>query len=193
MAFSQLRRKCIAYAATCCGATVGIHACSLSPNPQQREEEGKQGISTSTDKWAFPHPYGNDTDTNRFVDAKQFRLKKTVWNLKGIVDRWSSEDDDETWPWVWCVHNENGPNHVFIGVDESTLLRGKALAKNAQNNLTLVIKDIQDLEKYGYTVSDFYHQRFAVHISNPKEMDFQNKILMLEDERIVCYDRLYIS
>ena len=94
---------------------------------------------------------------------------------------------------MWCVHNENGPNHVFIGVDESTLLRGKALAKNAQNNLTLVIKDIQDLEKYGYTVSDFYHQRFAVHISNPKEMDFQNKILMLEDERIVCYDRLYIS
>ena len=89
MAFNQFRRKCIAYAATCCGAAVGIHACSLSPNPQQREEDGKQGISSSADKWAFPHPYGNDTETNRFVDAQQFRLKKTVWNLKGIVDRWS--------------------------------------------------------------------------------------------------------
>ena len=91
-----------------------------------------------------------------------------------------------------CVHNENGPNHVFIGVDESTLLRGKALAKNAQNNLTLVIKDIQDLKKYGYTVSDLPPEVCCSHIESQRN-GFVNKILMLEDERIVCYDRSYIS
>ena len=118
-------------------------------------------------------------------------MKKTVWNLKGIVDRWSSEDDDEM-ALGWCVHNENGPNR-FLLESTSPLCYEQSTSEKCTNNLTLVIKDIQDLEKYGYTVSDFYHQRFVVHISNPKEMDFQNKILMLEDERIVCYDRLYIS
>ena len=34
----------------------------------------------------------------------------------------------------------------------------------------------QELEPFGYNVSDFHNERFAVHLSKPKQMDFDNKI-----------------
>ena len=80
-----------------------------------------------------------------------------------------------------------------MGVDETTISKAQNIAKNPQNNLTLVIQSEQELEPFGYNLSDFHNERFAVHLSKPKQMDFDNKILMLEDERILCYDRLYIT
>ena len=47
------------------------------------------------------------------------------------------------------------------------------------NNLTLVIQSEQELEPFGYNLSDFHNERFAVHLSKPKQMDFDNKILMI--------------
>ena len=54
-------------------------------------------------------------------------------------------------------------------------------------------RDEKELEEFGYNVSDFHSKRCAIHISKPDQIDFQNKILMLEDERVICYDRLYIT
>lgn len=171
------------YATTLSASTAGCFVYASS----NLEESQVQAID-----WAYPHPYSKDSK-DRFVDAEKYLLKRTVWDLKQIVDRWNQADDEETWPWVWCWHNPNGPHHIFIGVDETTISKAKNIAKNPQNNLTLVIQSEEELEPFGYNVSDFHNERFAVHLSKPKQMDFDNKILMLEDERILCYDRLYIT
>ena len=183
--FNQFRKKIVMYATTLSASTAGcfVYASYLEEN-QVKEDK--------VIDWAYPHPYSKGSK-DRFVDAEKYLLKTTVWDLKKIVDRWDETDDGETWPWVWCWHNPNGPRHIFVGVDETTISKAQNIAKNPQNNLTLVIQSEQELEPFGYNLSDFHNERFAVHLSKPKQMDFDNKILMLEDERILCYDRLYIT
>ena len=152
--------------------------------------------NTSDIQWAYPHPYNTEEinkNKNRYLDPKKYCIEKKMWNLKKIVERWDDNDDGETWPWVWCWHNPNGPHHIFIGVDEATLSHANLISKNARNNLTLVISNEKELDEFGYKMSDFHSKRCAIHISKPEQIDFENKILMLEDERVICYDRLYIT
>ena len=81
---------------------------------------------------------------------------------------------------------------VFIGVDKFTLPACEAACSASEkHNLTLVVRSLSDLEKVGYDPADFYAQHKALS-TRLSQIDFDDKILMLEDERIICYDTLTI-
>ena len=62
-----------------------------------------------------------------------------------------------------------------------------------QNNLTCIVKDRKEFSDVDFGPSDIYACRCALVESQPSQIDFKEKILMLEDERIICYDTLTIS
>ena len=145
----------------------------------------------NTVKWAYPSPY--DEEERRFVDANAYRSKQYVWDLNGLLKRWQASEEEETWPWVWTQRNPNGPHFVFVGVDSRTLNACEAACEASENhNLTLVVRSLEDLEEKGYDPADFYAHRCAIIESRPSQIDFDHKILMLEDERIMCYDTLTV-
>lgn len=112
-------------------------------------------------------------------------------SLKQIMDEHHYEGKDN-WPWVWCHRNENGPLYVFSGVDKDTLWKCQQIAAASPNNNLLLIASQQHIEQYGATVEDFYKCRCGVHPGPIAELDLCNKILMLEDERVVEFDHLQI-
>ena len=150
-------------------------------------------------EWAHPHPYGDDSDdadddSQRFVPMQRYKRKLEAWDLHGLVKKWKESDGEETWPWVWTWHNPNGPHFVYVGVDAHTLEYARlAAAASPQNNLTLVVSSMQDIEEAGLSAADFHLQRCAIIESRPAQIDFDHKILMLEDERIICYDSLNLT
>lgn len=146
-------------------------------------------------QWAYPSPYEEGEETERrFVDAKKYRRTREMWDLLGLLKRWQSSEEEETWPWVWTQRNPNGPHFVFVGVDAYTLRACEVACESSEtHNLTLVVRSLSDLDEAGYSPTDFYAQRCAIIESCPSQIDFHHKILMLEDERIVCYDTLTLA
>ena len=77
-----------------------------------------------------------------------------------------------------------------MGVDNHTLDECQRFAEESpQHNLTLIASS-DDIAKQGLAADDFYVHRCAVIDSSPKQIDMEHQILMLEDERLVCYDVL---
>ena len=150
--------------------------------------------TTAPPDWAHPHPYSNDIAASRFLPTDEFRKTELTWDLPKLVDTWKLSDGEETWPWVWTWHNVNGPHTVYVGVDQHTLSHCTAVAAaSPQNNLTLVVTHMEDIENFGHTADDFYQQRCAIIVCQPQQMDLEHKILMLRDERIICYDSLLFA
>jgi len=86
-----------------------------------------------------------------------------------------------------------GPHYVFYGVSKHTLTQAKAIAEaDRRNNLTVVVSP-DELKKHNINPEDLYKCRCAVIDGEIKQMDVVNKILMLADERIICYDFAYMS
>jgi hypothetical protein len=140
-------------------------------------------------EWAYPSPYDED-QKSRFLPTDSFRKTSTIWNLKRLLDTWEHEDGEETWPWVWAWHNKNQTQAVFVGVDKETLNECQRFAEESpQHNLTLVASP-NEICGQGLTPEDFYMHRCAIIDSPPKQIDMENRILMLEDERLICYDSL---
>ena len=124
---------------------------------------------------------------------EQFKHTSQRWNLLALLERWQQSDGEETWPWVWTWRNENGPHFIFIGINERTLqLCIDAAEQSPQHNLTLVVSDLQEIYRQGHKPEDFYAQRCAIVESLPSQIDFKNQILMLNDERILCFDELHM-
>ena len=156
----------------------------------------KAASAAPCSEWAYPHPYGcEDVTPSRFL-GPQDAFKKTVkqWDLPKLVEAWKTSVSEETWPWVWTWHNPNGPHAVHVGVDKHTLRACRTFAEESnRNNLTLVVKDVSEIEEEGHSVEDFYKARCAVIFSAPQQIDLNNGILMLQDERIICYDTLTLA
>jgi hypothetical protein len=166
-------------------------------------------------EWAWPSPYHAGVDSGaRFRQARRFRRRREEWDLAALLAVWTENDGEETWPWVWTWRNENGPHHVFVGVDGQTLDRCRRVAAaSPQNNLTLILPPEHPLllpaadvhrreggDKGGkcggegsVQLADFYACRCAVVESRPAQIDFAEKVLMLEDERIICYSALTLT
>mmetsp|Transcript_5176 Transcript_5176/g.12534 ORF Transcript_5176/g.12534 Transcript_5176/m.12534 type:complete len:199 (-) Transcript_5176:40-636(-) len=139
-------------------------------------------------QWAYPSPYdaGEGQPSARFLDRDHFARSVRQWNLSALLRAWEASDSDETWPWVWTWRNKNGPHYVFVGVAEMTLDLARELASRSErNNLTVVVGSIQGLGPG--LLGDLHAARCAVIESQPEQIDFQEKILMLKDERIICY------
>ena len=155
----------------------------------------------------FPSPY-HDPDhydaTKRNIEwellSEPHRSLRVVWNLRGLLKQWHESDDDETWPWVWCQHNPDGLHHVFVNVGADTLIRIRAIAKSddakhgcGMRNVTVIAESREAIEKY-CSLQDLYDARCAVVVGQaPLQIDTGAKILMLEDERIVCFDELVVA
>ena len=146
--------------------------------------------------WAEPNPYTEVEEDEkeqikgRFLDPAPFRNTLEVWNLSKLLKSWEESDGTETWPWIWTWHNKDGPHAIYIGVDQQTLKSCQQFAdESPQHNLTLVAS-MEQIEAQGLTEADFYKSRCAIIDSAPKQIDMENRILMLEDERLICYDVL---
>lgn len=146
-------------------------------------------------EWAYPSPYDNDQPVDRFVDISQYIHHKQEFDLANLVKLWEKQTGEESWPWVWTWHNSVGPHHVFIGLSEDTLRQLRYLAKEkVNNNMTLVVKSVKDIDDFpDVDIKEIWAARCAVIESDVRQLDTQSKMLMLEDERIICYDKAYLS
>jgi len=151
--------------------------------------EGKQNDQP---EWAYPHPYDPTTASDRFVNVDAFKKQTYEWDLAKLLHLWETSDG-ESWPWVWCRHNPNGPHHVFLGISANTLDETAAISKaNVRNNLTVIVHSMEDIEKYT-TAEQLYMNRCAIIAVPLQQIDTEHKIMMLRDERIICYDFAYLS
>ena len=107
---------------------------------------------------------------------------------------WQNSKGEESWPWIWTWHNPVGPHHVFIELNEYTLSHVRRISSESErNNLTVVVKSIDDLKAFNLAPELLYENRCAI-IEGVvlNQLDSENKIIMLNDERIICYDYLYL-
>jgi hypothetical protein len=59
--------------------------------------------------------------------------------------------------------------------------------------MTLVVGSLEEIEQYDFSPEDLYAQRCALIEGKVAHIDAHNKILLLGDERIICYTCAYLS
>jgi hypothetical protein len=164
-------------------------ASARTPKPQWPED--------SREKWAYPSPYHVADATvghvgpGAFVALPEDRFldPRKSWRLKALVDHWQTLEDSESWPWVWCQHNPNGPHHVFVGVDDTLLDRCKAItAASPRNNITVIVSSKEALSQHA-PLSDYFGAGAAVIEGDVAQFDATDRVLMMGDERIICFDK----
>ena len=196
-----LQRLCGVLGASAAAVAAAAGAVAAAAGPAEAE-----GAAVGQE-WAFPSPYDAGQPSGRFLPGDAFRLdcsptsRRTAgcWDLAALYRAWHEESSkgshEETWPWVWVWHNDNGPHHVFYGVDETTLARARAMARaSPQNNGLLIVDSVErDLRAKGYSEKDFTSHRCGVIESPAIQLDFAERVLMTADERIIAYDTLYVA
>ena len=115
-----------------------------------------------------------------------------VEDLRPLVRSW--EKGAETWPWVWTWRNQHGPHHVFVGLDGDAVNDIERLSHDARNNITIVAPESELRAHAPGGDQSFYSRCQCGHIASQVAlMDVKAKIMMLEDERIICFDRCTVS
>ena len=146
-------------------------------------------------EWAYPHPYDSSIDKGRFLDSSGSKYRESAerWNLNELVKLWEETEGEETWPWVWCLRNPVGPHHIFIGVSKDSLGLARMICeKDVNNNLTVIVNSIKEIEEFA-PVSEFHKCRCGVIECPVQQTDTEHRMVMLKDERIICFDHAYIS
>jgi hypothetical protein len=117
-------------------------------------------------------------------------------------------NNKNVWPWIWTWHNINGPHYIFVGTNTAMNNRIVQLANDSPQNNIIVITNNNDnnndddnsntggsSSKHVLTkdISFYYTNRCGI-IENVtiQEIDVINKIILLSDERILCFTELYI-
>lgn len=114
----------------------------------------------------------------------------TKEDLKGLLQQF--EEGKEVWPWIWTWRNANGPHYVFVGTDSCSDEKIKQLANASVRNNILVITD--NKSRLLNSDREFYYKHRCGLIENVSiaEMDVEEKIIMLDDERVIVFDELHI-
>ena len=101
----------------------------------------------------------------------------------------------EVWPWIWTQPNSNGPHHVFVGpISIEDIKQIKKLKETIPNCNLLVITTEESLQSLPEGEESLYQYECGLVIDTPVTLlDSENKILMLEDERVINYTMLYRS
>lgn len=133
---------------------------------------------------------GNDDDSVYGQDPKDFdyyvHSPKTD-DLPTLLSKFEVEGLD-VWPWVWLHANENGPHHVFVGVNDQVLKRLMELRRESpQNNLLLVVQNENDVSDHSKILADSH---CGVIVGTVELLHPKKKIIMLSDERIIVFDTL---
>ena len=157
-------------------------------------DNGIGGLPPGVSEWAYPSPYDHGSAPGRFAEVQHLRKAGAPqWDLRGLVDIWRNSKD-ESWPWVWCDRNPVGPHHVFVNVNAQTLEQvTKVCADDRNNNLTVVVRSLDDLLPYKLTQAQLWANRCAIIEVPLQQIDAEHKIMMLRDERIIVYDFCYLS
>eukprot|EP01043_Picozoa_sp_COSAG02_P022079 COSAG02_NODE_1137_length_14313_cov_6.111369_7_plen_226_part_00 len=154
----------------------------------------------SRERWAYPSPY-DDADEcghagpdafvpdigRRFLDQN-----RKTWRLRALVEYWQTLDDEECWPWVWCQPNPNGPHHVFVGADETLLDRCRSVTEaSPRNNITIIVSDENCLKRHA-PLDLYFKAGAAVIEARVEQFEVTDRVLMLDDERIICFDKCHV-
>eukprot|EP00941_MAST-03F_sp_MAST-3F-sp1_P004106 g4106.t1 len=153
--------------------------------------------------WAFPSPYDSpstrrgeeedDDETFNFVpDVKdRFLESSRKWRLKKLVKYWDALDGEETWPWIWTTWNsENGPHFVFINADSSLLKKVEAIRnEDTRNNVTIIVASKSELEE---PLEKYYQHGCGIIEGEVEQFEVSDRVLMLTDERIICFDKCFV-
>ena len=111
--------------------------------------------------------------------------------LAGIVQRWK-ETGADSWPWVWCWRNENGPLYVFVGCNAQTIERIEQLARENPNRNFVLVCPEREAARHA-DLARFHRCRVGIVESPVVELDLENRICMLRDERVLEFDELVVS
>ena len=112
-----------------------------------------------------------------------------VEDLKILVERFEKGGQD-VWPWVWTWRNANGPHHVYLGLTRDCV--GDIERLSRENNNVLIIASERECSRVA-TAEQLASWQCGVIDGKIKLLDVENKMLMLADERIICFDRLIIA
>lgn len=119
----------------------------------------------------------------------------TVQDLPILLKKFDV-DGLEVWPWIWTHPNNDGPHHVFVGVDEESLVEIQRLRDESNQNNILVIASKERLMEVAMARNDpeIYArcQCGLVEDSKVQLLNHDAKILMLDDERVIAFDRLML-
>ena len=140
------------------------------------------GLSAALPLFTLAAAYTSVSITRTEEAAKEKSLKELVDAHKAGI---------EGWPWLWTQRNPDGPHYVFVGVAKDTLLKCQQISSASPQHNILLIADESEIVKFA-TADDFYKARCAIHDAKPIEIDWENKILLLGDERLVEFDELVI-
>ena len=99
------------------------------------------------------------------------------------------QNGKEVWPWIWCQPNENGPHHVFAcALTPQILSEIRELLKNPNNNV-LIITTPEQLAKVPPKLVEMCG---LVTDANVEIINMSDRILMLDDERVIAFDQIRI-
>ncbi|KAJ1471338.1 hypothetical protein T484DRAFT_1844489 [Baffinella frigidus] len=162
------------------------------------------GAGVATTSYCLARPAAaaaaTDASTHTHSAAEQAEFDVYVKNpkvhdLRPLVAHWQA--GREVWPWVWTWRNIDGPHHVFVGANADTVVEVHRLAKaDHRNNIMIVgvpAAQLAALAQSEGRVSGFWNEcRCGVIESEVALMDVKAKIMMLDDERILCFDHCTI-
>ena len=104
----------------------------------------------------------------------------------------ANQEGLDVWPWIWTQPNESGPHHVFVGKIEEEQLEEIKKLKESVHNINILV--ISDSESVGKIVDRLYELECGIVLDTQIELaDLENRMIMLEDERIICFTRMYIN
>lgn len=157
---------------------------------------------------------GGDKLTRQGFNRADFDIyltNPTKQDLLPLLNEYITNNKN-VWPWIWTWHNSNGPHYIFVGTNSAINDRIVQLANESPQNNIIVITNNNDNDsnssssstvsgggsssnKHALTqdVSFYYTNRCGI-IENVtiQEIDITNKIILLSDERILCFTELYI-
>ena len=199
-ASANLRRLVpVTMAAT--GAT-GVVASSNREGPDVRTDNNSNvsrsfycmNTSSMTAYTNLDYEYKQHHDPN---DFDYYVKNPTADDLPVLLQKFDEEGLD-VWPWVWTHPNENGPHHVFVGMDGHAVKRIEELRRASSQNNILIVASTETLDKAaeeaGYNSTDIYNDCHCGIVTDAELqlLHVKSKILMLDDERVIAFDYLTI-
>jgi hypothetical protein len=121
--------------------------------------------------------------------------KPTIKDLPILLHKFDKEGL-EVWPWIWCHPNNDGPHHVFVGISKDSLDEIQRLRDESSQNNILVIAPEEQLREVALTRNDpDIYERCLCGLVIDSKVELLNhdaKILMLNDQRVIAFDRLIL-
>ena len=139
---------------------------------------------------------GDDDNEWKFPNRSEYDMYIDNPRRDDLIKLYTAhQNGQEVWPWIWTQPNSNGPHHVFFGPMSIEVLKQiKKLKQTIPNCNLLVITTNESLKSLPEGEQSLYRYECGLVIDTPVTLlDSENKILMLEDERVINYNMFYRS